>query len=100
MIKNYPSLNMEYLINSYLKSFYVFIFLLVSAFSFGQTVTLGSGTNVSDATFGNVGPVSQYYNYMHFQVVYTAAELIAAGAPSGGGPITSFGWNVSSAPNN
>src|SRR5690606_9666401 len=54
----------------------------------------------SDATFGNVGPVSQYYNYMHFQVVYTAAELIAAGAPSGGGPITSFGWNVSSAPNN
>src|SRR5690554_1047867 len=74
MINNYFSLNMEHLANSYFKSFYVFIFLLVSAFSFGQTVTIGSGTNV-----GNKLPVSTFYNYSFSEQIIPQAEINTAG---------------------
>jgi hypothetical protein len=76
------------------------LFLLIGQSSFAQTITLGSGTATSvDNTTGNgLGPVNGYYAYMRYQVVYTAAEIIAAGGSAGGNNITQFGWNVAAVP--
>src|SRR5690606_40912086 len=54
MTQNYPTLNMGRLTNPYFKSFYLFVFLLVSAFSFGQTTHIsptGDGGFANGATF-------------------------------------------------
>ncbi|HNO06300.1 MAG TPA: GEVED domain-containing protein, partial [Flavobacteriales bacterium] len=57
-----------------------------------QFVIVGTdGTN----TNGNGNdPVDDYYNFMRYQVIYTAAELTGAGLPSGA-TITGLGWSVS-----
>ncbi len=76
------------------------LFLLLGLNSFAQvTVTLGSSTTVStnSSTGSGLGPVNGYYEYMRFQVVYTASEINAAGGA--GGTISQFGWNVSNLPN-
>ena len=42
-------------------------------------------------------PVDDYFKYMRYQVVYTAAELSASGLV-GGSTITAVGWNVTQLP--
>ncbi|MEI2758857.1 MAG: GEVED domain-containing protein [Bacteroidia bacterium] len=42
-------------------------------------------------------PIDDFYNFLRYQVVYTAAELSAAGLSSGM-TITDIGWNVTEAP--
>jgi hypothetical protein len=42
-------------------------------------------------------PVDDYFAYMRYQVVYTAAELSASGL-AGGSTITGVGWNVTELP--
>jgi len=75
----------------------VLYLLTVTGLKAQTTVTLGSGTTTSTAntTGAGLGPVNAYYEYMHFQVVYTAAEITAAGGSAGA--VTQFGWNVSTA---
>lgn len=76
---------------------FLMLFVLLGTNAFAQTVTLGSGTAVSVANSGNgLGPVNSYYAYMHYQVVYTAAEITAAGGTAQN--ISQFGWNVSTSP--
>ncbi|MFZ4059182.1 MAG: hypothetical protein ACOYKE_13655, partial [Ferruginibacter sp.] len=66
-------------------------------FSFAQTIQLtnSGSTTLSGATSGN--PISAYFEFMRFQVVYTAAELNAAGI-TGPKAISELGWYVSTAP--
>ena len=60
------------------------------------TVTLGgSCSNYTNTT--DISPVNTWYRYSKTQQVYTAAELLAAGAVAG--PITELGWNVRATPN-
>lgn len=59
---------------------------------FGQTATIGSGTNQTTSTGSD--PINGYYESFHYQVVYTAAELTTAGM-AGGSSITALGWSVS-----
>jgi len=42
--------------------------------------TFGTGTSVTDGL--SADPVEQYYNYTHFQMVFTAAELSSSGMSS------------------
>ena len=74
--------------------------LIVASFlSKAQTIQLtnGGSTTLSGSTSAN--PVSAYFEYMHFQVVYTKAELNAAGI-TGPKTITQLGWYISTAPSN
>jgi len=78
----------------WLSSVIVLVALSMSTVANAQTATLGSGTAVSVANSGNgLGPVNSYYAFMHYQVVYTAAEITAAGGATG--LVSQFGWNVS-----
>lgn len=72
---------------------------LIAKFSLAQTIQLtnGGSTTLSGATSAN--PVSQYFEYIRFQVVYTAAELNAAGI-TGPKTVSQLGWYVSTAPAN
>ena len=76
---------------------FLVLFLLMGTVATAQTVTLGSGTaETNEADYLDLGPVSSYYAYTHYQVVYTAAEITAAGGVAG--LVSQFGWNVSLAP--
>ncbi|MBL7730511.1 MAG: hypothetical protein JNM88_04980, partial [Chitinophagaceae bacterium] len=70
-------------------------FLQVSS----QTIQLTNGGSTTTAGSTSANPVSQYFEYMRFQVVYTAAELNAAGI-TGPKTITQLGWYISTAPAN
>lgn len=76
------------------------IFLLTFTFTFindtnAQFVDIGSGTA---ATTGyDASPISIWYKSMHYQVVYTAAEIYAAGGQANG-VITGLGWYVTGVP--
>lgn len=81
------------------KSLLFFFLFILSLTGFGQTIQLtnGGSTTLSGSTGG--APISQYFEYMRFQVVYTAAELNAAGVV-GPKTVTELGWYVSTAPAN
>lgn len=67
--------------------------LLFAGGIFGQiTITLGTGTTAGGST--TAGPINQYYRSLHCQIVYTAAELNAAGIC--GGIINKLGFYVNS----
>jgi hypothetical protein len=69
----------------------VFI-LLMSLQAFGQNVaTIGSGTNATTSTGSD--PIDGYYESFRYQVVYTAAELTAAGIPANA-TITALGFSI------
>ena len=75
----------------------IFTLLILSLFwagsSWGQlSVIIGTGTSTTNGS--SADPIERYYNYEHFQIVYTAAELTAAGMPSGA-LITALGFSVS-----
>ena len=59
----------------------------------GTTTTNGGGTGSSLTA----DPVECYYNFEHFQIVYTAAELSAGGMTSGA-VINSMGFSISEVP--
>ena len=82
--------------HNYLGTCFALLLTLLSMGASAQTVNLGSGTAVSDDASGyDLGPVSSYYQYMRYQVVYTAAEITAAGGTAG--IVSQFGWNASEA---
>lgn len=58
-----------------------------------QTITLGSGTNAGTSTAP--GPINEYYRSSHCQILYTAAEIQAAGITTGA-LMSQFGFNISS----
>lgn len=75
-----------------------FVFCFLSAFGLNaQTITLGTGTNVNGTT--SASPINQWYKSLHGQVVYTAAELNAAGINCAGS-ITHLGFYIAGAPTN
>lgn len=76
------------------------IFLLTFTFVFlnetkAQFVNIGVATGANTTT--GQAPINIYYRSMHYQVVYTAAELTANGALPGG-VISGLGWFVTGAP--
>ncbi|MBK9542433.1 MAG: hypothetical protein IPO49_08950 [Bacteroidetes bacterium] len=60
--------------------------------SFGSTATIGAGTSTTNGS--SADPIERYYNYEHFQILYTAAELNTAGM-SAGASISAIGFSVS-----
>jgi len=69
-------------------------FLLPSWIFSQQLVQLGSGTEVTGTQ--TASPINIYYESLHGQIVYTAAELSAAGATSG--LISKLGFYIESMP--
>lgn len=66
--------------------------MLFGISAYGQSVIIGTGTA---NTNGNIAdPIERYYNYTRFQIVYTAAELTAAGMPAWAS-INALGFSVS-----
>lgn len=65
--------------------------------SFSQTIQLTNGGSTTLSGTTGAAPISAYFEYMRFQVVYTAAELNAAGI-TGPKSITELGWYISTAP--
>ncbi len=60
---------------------------------FGQTtVTIGTGTTLQSGG----SPMYNFYYGNHVQLLYTAAEITAAGGPAAAA-LTSLGWNVGTA---
>jgi GEVED domain len=60
------------------KIYSLLLFILCfSVSSFAQTATIGSGTTATTSTGSD--PIDGYYESFRYQVVYTAAELTAAG---------------------
>jgi hypothetical protein len=57
-----------------------------------QFITIGAGTTTTNGTGSD--PIDGYFNSVRYQVVYTAAELTAAGLPAGS-TLTGIGWSVS-----
>ncbi|MGB1314501.1 MAG: T9SS type A sorting domain-containing protein [Chitinophagales bacterium] len=81
----------------------IFTLILLASFTLGfvlesnaQFVDIGSGTTVNGTTTSS--PINIWYRSNHYQVVYTSAELYAAGALPGG-TISGLGWYVTGAPN-
>lgn len=61
-----------------------------------QNIILGSGTTTNTTT--TASPINIWYRSLRYQVVYTAAELQAAGAAPG--QIQQLGWYVTQVPVN
>jgi hypothetical protein len=60
------------------KIYFLLVFILSFSVSiFAQTATIGSGTTATTSTGSD--PIDGYYESFRYQVVYTAAELTAAG---------------------
>ncbi|MEI7898101.1 MAG: hypothetical protein WCJ26_13765, partial [bacterium] len=68
------------------------LMLLFTCNTWAQSVIIGTGTALSDGSVYD--PVERYYNYEHYQIIYTAAELTAAGMPAGVA-ITGLGFSIS-----
>ena len=66
--------------------------LICAGTSWGQSAIIGTGTSTTNGS--NADPVDRSYNYAHFQMVYTAAELSAAGMPADA-LINSLGFSIS-----
>lgn len=76
--------------------FSVFVMMMFCAeLSFGQTITLGSGNTSNGVT--TASPTNIYYRRQISQMVYTAAEINAAGV-TGPAVINEFGFFVSNKP--
>jgi hypothetical protein len=60
--------------------------------SWAQNAIIGTGTTTSNGS--GADPVERYYNYEHFQIVYTATELSTAGMPANA-TINALGFSIS-----
>ncbi|MES2621689.1 MAG: GEVED domain-containing protein, partial [Bacteroidota bacterium] len=69
--------------------------LLAALSSGAQTIQLGSGPSTTGNT--TASPVNGYYNFMHYQTVYTAAEINAQGV-FGASNITTLAYNITAIP--
>jgi hypothetical protein len=80
-------------------TFFGFLFCLqtISAQNI-QLTNGGSTTSSQENSTTSANPISQYFEYMRFQVVYTAAEINAAGI-TGTKTITQMGWYIVTSPN-
>ncbi len=74
--------------------FKVLCLLILSGWSWGAKGQCIIGTGTLTTNGSTADPIERYYNYEHFQMVYTAAEL-AAGGMSAGSQITAMGFSVS-----
>jgi hypothetical protein len=76
-----------------LQSFFILLLFLVLGVipAYAQTAIIGTGT-VTTAGSGS-DPIDGYYSSNHYQVVYTAAELTAAGVPAGAS-LTGLGFSI------
>lgn len=70
----------------------VSVFLVLPLMGNAQSIVIGTGATTTDGTAAD--PVERYYRWEHFQMVWTAAELSAAGLPAGA-EINSLGFSVS-----
>lgn len=72
------------------------LFILIycnPSFSHAQSfATIGTGTTATTSTGSD--PIDGYFNFFRYQVIYTAAQLTAAGMPAGA-VIDQLGWSVS-----
>ena len=68
--------------------------LLSTGTATAQNIILGSGTATNGTT--TASPINIFYRSLHYQTVYTATELAAAGATTG--QILQLGWYVTSVP--
>ena len=77
-------------------SFVLLLSLVLSFTGFAQTATVVTptgGTALGNTNGSGADPVCRYYNNIHYQVIYTAAELTAAGIPANA-IISKLAWNV------
>ncbi len=65
--------------------------------AWSQTIQLTNGGSTTTSGLTGASPVSAFFEYMRYQVVYTAAELNAAGI-TGPKTVAELGWYVSTAP--
>lgn len=73
----------------------LFCLVVIEIISFGQTITLGTGTSTNGIT--EASPVNIYYRRQVSQTVYTATELNAAGV-TGPATINQIGFFVTNIP--
>jgi len=71
---------------------FLFAMLFLTGSSWAQYVIIGTATTNTNGS--TTDPVERYYNYEHYQIMYTAAELAAQGMPAGA-TITAMGFNIS-----
>lgn len=71
------------------------VMLLTAGSVSAQYVTVGSATGTNTTT--GASPINIFYRSMHYQVVYTAAELTAAGFLANA-TIQELGWDVTGTP--
>lgn len=72
----------------------VILLMLGSSSLEAQTITVGTGTTSSGTSIAS--PINIWYRSLHYQTVYTAAELTAAGATAGS--ILQMGFDVTGVP--
>jgi len=77
------------------KLFFLIIIVIHALYSKAQTVTIGSGTLVNTTTTSS--PINIWYRSSNVQMVYTVAELNAAGI-SNAGDINKLGFKIYQAP--
>jgi translation elongation factor EF-1beta len=59
-----------------------------------QTITVGTGTGSNGTT--TASPINIWYKSLHYQTVYTAAEIIAAGGATGA--VLQMGFDITGVP--
>ena len=77
MKHHYSSIKLEFSINSYFKYFSLLLLFLVASLGYGQTVTIGSGTNI-----GSKLPVVPWYAYSFSEQIIPQTEINTAGSIS------------------
>lgn len=74
---------------------FIIAFVLSLSNTYAQLITIGSGTATNSTTSGS--PINIWYRSLHCQMVYTKAELNAAGIPSSS-VMTKFGFYIAGSP--
>jgi hypothetical protein len=74
----------------------LFALFLLSVSAWGQSAIIGTGTLNTNS---QPDPLDRDKNFMHYQVVYTQTQLVAAGMPAGAS-ILALGFSVTQSPGN
>jgi hypothetical protein len=74
----------------------LFAMFLLSVSAWGQSAIIGTGTLNTNS---QPDPLDRDKNFMHYQVVYTQTQLVAAGMPAGAS-ILALGFSVTQSPGN
>jgi len=70
---------------------------MASDVSAQTNIVVPTGGTAGNTNGSGADPVCDYFNFIRYQVVYTVAELSAAGLASGN-TITGIGWNITEDP--